>query len=133
MTYDKLEEKMLSIGSKINVPPEYYPKLKCSSSFEDTYIEIKFPFLYYIAIEYGKEVERRKFTNTDDLFYAVFKDITHTMAMWYEAYNRIENQDFRKILFSKQIELLSKICPEYAIKRQKEINEILTKYPYIDE
>ena len=60
------------------------------------------------------------------------QDITHYIAGQYELDHRLPNQDSRRILFAKQLELLAAIHPDYAAWRKAEIDTILQQHPYRD-
>jgi hypothetical protein len=55
------------------------------------------------------------------------------MSVNYEAKNRIPNQDSRRIMFSKRLQIYSEIGPEYAAKAAQKIQETLEKAPFQDE
>jgi hypothetical protein len=132
MTYDSLIKRIRKLGEKINVPEESYPDFKKSRDLAHPYIEIMFPFYYWIVIERGQELERKKFFNVNDLIYEVFKHITSDMALWYEVSHRIEGQDFRRVMFSHQLNLMGKLCSQWQERIQQDIDKILVKSPYDD-
>ena len=51
----------------------------------------------------------------------------------YELNNRRENEDFRRQLWSKQLELLGKINVNFQKNRSEEIDKILAISPFTDE
>lgn len=61
---------------------------------------------------------------------ALFEGITFSLASKYELKNRSEKEDPRKLLWSKQLELLGKIDPLFKERCQKEIDSILKIAPY---
>ena len=50
----------------------------------------------------------------------------------YEVENRVNNQDYRRIMFEKQLELMKCISIKYYQRLKMELEEVLKKYPYND-
>lgn len=71
-------------------------------------------------------------SDLDELLYWIFKGATFSMAADFEVAHRRENEDFRRILFSKQIELLSQLSPEWALRMAEEHNRTLQDPPFRD-
>ncbi len=55
------------------------------------------------------------------------------MSIDYAAKNKIEGKDWRRIIFTKQLELLSNINEKYYQLGEKMLDEILENNPYNDE
>ncbi len=87
----------------------------------------------YIVAERGKICRDDSSPNLHRFLYYPLQDITHYAACRYELDNRQANQDSRRIIFAKQWELLARIHPDYAARRQAEIDSILRQYPYQDD
>jgi len=96
------------------------------------YIEVASDGYFYVSSERGCEIFRKKASSKNELLYFIFKDITWSMANDYELANRIEKQDPRRMIFSKKLELLKKVNPEWESKEKEEINKILRNSPYDD-
>lgn len=86
----------------------------------------------YIVSERGQEFERMESPNPYEIMFHIFVGITHKMASNYELKNRVNGQDVRRIIFSKQLETLGLIDFEWQIKHQEYLNNLLNKYPYND-
>ena len=50
----------------------------------------------------------------------------------FELKNRTRGQDFRRIAFSKQIEIFGLISDEWKVKKENEIKKILEIAPFVD-
>ncbi|MBZ9623729.1 immunity 63 family protein [Clostridium sp. FP2] len=87
---------------------------------------------HYVISEKRQEIKHQVTKNLDELLYSTFKDITFEMACDYEVRNRIEGQDFRRLLFNKQLELINLISEEFSLLLKTEIEVILKKYPFKD-
>ncbi|WP_417810608.1 Imm63 family immunity protein [Thalassospira alkalitolerans] len=95
-----------------------------------SHLEIKGDEFHYICKERGLIIYDNKTNNIDELLYWIFQNISFEMALDYEFKNRKKGQDSRKILFSKQLEILQKISEKWKLKRQEEINGILKFNPF---
>lgn len=94
------------------------------------HVEITKDKAFYVASERGMEIFRKEASDLDELLYFIFKDITKSMARHYELNNRIADEDTRRQVFSKQLELLEKINPKWAELERAEIGKILERSPY---
>jgi hypothetical protein len=52
------------------------------------------------------------------------------MASEYELHNRKPGEDFRRVLFAKQLELFEKLNTGWLALKQKELEDILKQHPY---
>lgn len=87
---------------------------------------------HVIYTERGKEMRHLVTDNLFELMYWIFRDIIFSIASEYEKKNRIKNQDFRRVIFMKEIELFSIIDTNLAKRCEIEIDEILKIAPYDD-
>lgn len=75
-------------------------------------------------------------TVTKSLFnisYVVIESQVFWFAVEYERKHRINNQDSRRIIFSKELQYLNEIGDDYRQRADLEINETLKKNPFQDE
>lgn len=101
--------------------------------FEGAYAYADNEGYHYVILERGKISEHKV---TDDLFeisYWILESEVFSMAVKFELNNRINNQDSRRLIFMKQLELLNEIGEEYRKRDEMNIEEILKKNPYHDE
>jgi len=118
----------------IAAPKNLLPTYRLSKDFGHPHIEIdKSGKLNYIKVERGKEFERRITVDLNELLFWIFESVTFSMASDFELKHRIKNQDFRKILFERQVYLLSLINEDWKLKREIGILKILSNHPYSDE
>ena len=68
-----------------------------------------------------------------EITYWAIKGAISDAAAIYEAKNRILGQDFRRIMFSKELQYFNAVSPEYEQRDRVEINTILEKFPFQDE
>ncbi|HST58310.1 MAG TPA: Imm63 family immunity protein [Longimicrobium sp.] len=86
----------------------------------------------YVVTERGKELERRTTEDEDELLYWLISDVTQGVAIQLEARRRIRGQDSRRQWFAKDVELLSKLRPEWGDRKRAEYAQVLSKYPFRD-
>ena len=89
------------------------------------------PYRYIIA-ERGTIYRDEGAADLHRFLYYPLQDITHYIAGQYELDHRLPNQDSRRTLFAKQLELLAAIHPDYAAWRKAEIDAVLQQHPYRD-
>ena len=87
----------------------------------------------YVVTERGSEYERRVAQTEDELMYWLMDDLTTGIALQIELENRIPGEDSRRQWFSKSVELLARLSPEWAARKQAEYMQILRRHPYRDE
>lgn len=123
--YDNLCQKIL---------PSEKPHLFLTERRDDGSAHVKIGENEYqiIVTERGRETSRRATKEKDEFLYWMLADLTLWMAVEFEVKHRIEKQDFRRLLFAKQLELLDKVNPKWVDKRRWEINETLQKHPFSD-
>lgn len=64
-------------------------------------------------------------------YLAIEGDILEAAAI-YESKNRVPNQDFRRIMFSKMVQYFEAVDYRYAQKAILEIEDILKRAPFMD-
>jgi hypothetical protein len=90
-------------------------------------------YFAFVVNERGIEFERRVTDDLNELLYWIFDAITSSMATDFELHNRIEAQDFRRLWFAKQEELLGVLNPEWRDRKRDHHSEILREHPFIDQ
>ena len=100
------------------------------------HVEVSNDFYYYVVTERGSEIERRSTPDADELLYWLLQGVTFSLACDFELRHRVAGQDFRRLLFAKQLELLHELSPDWERKRASEIDHSLRQHPFsnpIDE
>jgi hypothetical protein len=128
-----------------------YEGLKISAQSEGIYCELNVDFsneipnnaegtyaysddisYHYIFTEKG-EITSHKIS--DDLFeisYWIFDDQIFNISLKYATHHKKNDQDFRRILFAKEMELLGLIGESYRKRCEITVEEILKISPYND-
>lgn len=131
MSLDHIRSRINHLAKKIKSPRDYLPTYETPRGDGHPSIKVDGYVCHIVYGERGIEFERKTVSDIEDLLYYVFDDVTHLMASDYELRNRNENEDFRRLLFRKQIELMGRISEEYAKKLERDIGRILKVAPYV--
>ena len=103
------------------------------SSPEGMYIYMENDKYYYVFTEKGKIREKKELVTEDDVLWYVLEVVLFNVAMDYAIKNRKKGEDFRRILFKKEIELYSRFGENFKMRKVEAINRILECNPYIDK
>jgi hypothetical protein len=87
----------------------------------------------YVVTERGRELQRRTAEDEDELLYWLISDVTHGIAIKLASRRRSRNQDSRRQWFAKDVELLSKLRPEWGDRKRAEYAQILITHPFRDK
>ena len=128
---EELQAELYRLAGKINAPMD---NLKIGDQFSDVVVnvEIHGDEYHYVVIERGKEQKRIVTKSFFDIEYLFIEAATFSLASKYELNHRIPGQDFRRLLFQHQLELMKKLGPKWYEKLMREIGEILKRAPYND-
>jgi hypothetical protein len=132
LSLEEVRELVVKAAKKINTPLYHLPTFGVNEDYAKPEIRVEKSGYHYVILEKGQEIKHQVTKNLDELLYSTFKDITFEMACDYEVRNRIEGQDFRRLLFNKQLELINLISEEFSLLLKTEIEGILKKYPFKD-
>jgi len=137
MTLEEIKNYIFELGRKIGLDDDskLYPMFsRTSNVFNDgASIYVKNSKYYYIIMERGQLNKCFESEDLEEVLYPLFESITFSLASDYELNHRIENEDSRRLLWKKQLELLKKINRNFFVKCQIEIEEILKIAPFNDE
>lgn len=87
----------------------------------------------YVVTERGRELERRTAKDEDELLYWLIGDVTRGIAIQLESRRLIRTGDPRRQWFATDVEMLSRLRPEWGERRRAEYAQILSKYPFRDK
>ena len=102
------------------------------NSVEGTYIYSKNNGYHIWYVEKGKVRERRIMLKKETVLLYVLDIVSFDVAMNHAKRNRKENEDFRRELFKKEIEIYSLFGEKCEKKKRREVEKILKKNPYHD-
>lgn len=96
------------------------------------HLEIHQNKYHFVVTERGSECERRISESEDEILYWFLSCLVFGLACNYELNHRVPGQSFRRLLFSKEVDLFEKLKPEWADLKRQEIKAILSENPYDD-
>lgn len=133
MTLADVKKQVDTLGERIHAPQTLWPTYGYSVDGALPHIELDSSGnFHFVVVERGRELERRTTAILDELLFWIFDTITFSMACTFELQNRNRAQDFRRILFSKQEELLGCISVDWQEKKRNDHSLILAKHPFAD-
>ena len=127
-----VRKKIKEYGKKIKAPSRYLRIRTTSDGFGTPYIEINEKGYNYIVNERGVEHKREQTKDIDKFIYWIFKDVVFDMASSYELEHRRRNEDSRRQLFAKILELMEQLDPKFLKWEKEDLDKILDKNPYND-
>jgi hypothetical protein len=133
LNLSQIESRVEEIAQIIGATRESLPTFGHSEQDGRPHIEVDARGYHYVIAERGHEFQRHTTTDIDELLYKVFQGVTFELAGRYELKHRVQEQDFRRVLFSYQEELLSQLAPSWGERRKREHEQILEQYPFDDE
>ena len=126
-TIIEIQVEIERLASKIGATESQLPTYGTTRDFAFPHIEVNDKYYYYVVVERGKEISRKKTQLFDELLYWVFDSATREVALLYELNIRAEGSDSlvnQRIWRGKQLELLNRINPAMALAREREIAAI---------
>jgi len=131
-TLAEIEMEVDRLAAIIGASKDDLPTYGYSRDFAYPHIEVDSQGYHYVIVERGHELRRITTNDLDILLYHIFEDITAEIGANYSANHRIKDQDFRRLYFQHQIELLNRLSPKWAVIESKEHERILREHPYHD-
>ena len=125
-----IRRKVKEFGKKINAPKNLLTVRSTTDGFGTPHIEIDKNGYNYVIWERGTEHERKTTKDLHKLLYWIFKDIVFNMASKFELNHRKSGEDFRRLLFSKELELFKELDSQWLAWEKEEIDNILKENPY---
>jgi hypothetical protein len=131
-TLAEIEKLVRGLAAQIDAPEGTLPTFGYSEDGARPHVEIDSRGFHYVVVERGQEQSRLTTPVQDELLRIVFNSITFSLACSFELRNRIGARDSRRLMFSKQVELLAKLSPSWAAREVGDHIEILRKHPFDD-
>jgi hypothetical protein len=132
LTLLEIKAKVDDLAETIGASQDSLPTYGYSNQSGHPHIDIGSQGYYYLVLERDTVCDRLITKDIDELLYKIFADVTFSLSIKFEAANRNYNQDFRRIVFNHQIELLALLSPLWANRRAREQAQILETSPFND-
>lgn len=98
-----------------------------------SYVEFVDGCYHYVTTERGIELSRRSTGENSEILYWLIYDLTFWMSVKFELNNRIEDQDPRRIIFTRWMYLIKQADAAMADKLRLDIDTILAENPFQDQ
>jgi hypothetical protein len=85
----------------------------------------------YVVTERGRELQRRRAPDEDELLYWMISDVTAAIAS-HQARRGFWGRDPRRKWFARDVELLTRLDPVWGERKKAEYNVLLRRYPFRD-
>ena len=102
------------------------------SSPEGIYVFTENDAYIYMFTEKGSTREKIVLTDETELLWNILNSVLFEKAMEHATSSRQNGKDFRRALFSKEIELFSLFGEDFKKRKTEDIEKILLKNPYND-
>jgi len=129
LSLKEIKKVVAKLSLKISASKDLLPTYGYSRDMAYPHVEVNSEGYHYVVVERGQERSRKTTKELDELLYWIFEKVTFSIASNYELNNRIENQDFRWILFQKQDELLGILNSSWKQKSIIKHSFLLKGYP----
>lgn len=128
--YEQLKKSVRCEG--INCELDVYFGNGTTNNVEGTYTYSDETGYHYVYTEKGNINSHKITDNLFEISYWIYANQAFKISLIYAKNHRKNNQDFRRVLFAKEIELLGLIGENYRKRGEIEVDEILKVAPYND-
>jgi len=132
LTLAEIKAEVDHLSARINASGYVLPTYGCSNDGGRPHIEVDARGYHFVTVERGQELKRITTCDLDELLFHIFEAVTFNLACDYELAHRMEHQDFRRVMFFHQIELLSVLSQKWSEREYQEHERILHEHPYDD-
>jgi hypothetical protein len=128
----EIEAKINQLAAKIAATKYLLPTFGKTQDSARPHIETDSRGYHYVVVERGEELKRETTQDLDELLFHVLQSITFSLACDYECAHRVRGQDSRRLIFKRQIELLSQLSPAWAQRASRRQEHVLQQHPFND-
>ena len=132
LTLPEVKAEVERLAAEIGAAGYVLPTYGRSEDGARPHIEVDSRGYHYVAVERGQELERLTTDDLGELLSKVFAGVTFSLASEDELEHRVEGQDPRRILFRRQVGLLSELYPCWGEREAQRHEQILREYPFDD-
>lgn len=129
---EAIRDEVQRLAAELQAPDLELPSFGRSDQDGRPHIEVGDTY-DWVVCERGSELERRRTRELDELLYWSFQSATFSAAVEWELHHRVEGRDPRRLLFQRQHELLARLSPAWAARRDAELELVLRENPYDDD
>ncbi len=127
MTLAAVETIVKALSKQLDAPTHLLPSFGVNYDAAQPEVRVDAKGYHFVVVERGRELQHKVFQQLEELLFEVFSAVTFSMALDYELQHRVKEQDFRIIMFAKQVELLAQLDENFAMRRRVEAERLLRK------
>ena len=131
-TLSEIEAEVNHLAAKIGATGYVLPTYGRTEDGARPHIESDARGYHYVVVERGQELRRDTTDDLEELLYHVFESVTFSLACNYEVRHRVAGQDSRRMMFARQIHLLSLLSPAWAEREARDHQRVLQQHPFND-
>ncbi|MEJ6816498.1 Imm63 family immunity protein [Pseudomonas sp. LF-5] len=128
----EVQSIVYELGGRINAPKSSLIVLSAPADDGAPYVEVHDDGYSYVSSERGFEIYNKSTESLNELLYWIVNRAVRQMAVKYELDNRVDKCDTRRVYFSRLVQLLGEIKPEWAELARQEVDAVLKSCPYVD-
>lgn len=132
LSHSTLQRRYRSACERLGVRSDRFPYRTRPAHDGSPHVEVSGDLYHYVVTERGTELDRRTTRDADQLMFWLLAGVTFSLACEFELAHRVAGQDFRRVQFAKQIELLAGLDPAWGQRRAEELGRILKEHPFND-
>ena len=129
---DDIRNVVTVLAAKVDARPSAFPTFGSSDHSSSPHIECSRDRFDYVVCEHEIEFERQSTDDIHVLLYWIFKDVTFALACDFELAHRKPRTDCRRLIFSRDEELMALINDGWAERLAAEHEAILKEHPFDD-
>jgi hypothetical protein len=133
VTLARIQSRVKELATLIQAPDDVLPTFGTSEDSARPHVEVVGELPYYVVVERGRELVREGFVDEHALLERIFGAVTFAMALRFEVQNRRGNEDGRRLLFARKLELLARLDPKWSERERACLLEILRVHPFSDD
>ncbi len=127
MTLAAVEIIVKALGKQLGAPNHLLPSFGVNYDAAQPEVRVDAKGYHFVVMERGQELQHKVFQQLEELLFEVFSTVTFSMALAYELQHRVKGQDFRIIMFARQVELLAQLDENFAAQHYVEAERLLRK------
>jgi hypothetical protein len=133
LTLADIQSTVNDLAAQLNAPANLLPTYGRTDDGARPHIEVEGGRYHFIIVERGEELERYTTGDFGQLLRRIFSSVTSPMSYTYERAHRVAGQDIRRLAFSRQVELMAMLDPQWAAHERRRHEEILGRHPFNDQ
>lgn len=133
LTLSEIEAEVGRLAARVGASGHALPTYGRSEDGARPHIEVDARGYHYVVVERGRELERLTTSDLDELLFNVFAGVTFSLACKHELAHPVGGQDRRRVLFQRQVELLSRLSPHWGERESRRHEQVLRQHPFADD